>query len=300
MNCKNPYIKAPGGTDLEGFKNSKEVRTAITPHPCGQCMACRIAKSREWTIRMALEQTCHNDSIFLTLTYDDKYLPKDDHGVPILVKKDCVDFLKRLRYYKSPDLIRHFAVGEYGNETQRPHFHLCLFGISEIEKTPIAKSWRLGFFHSGELNKKSMRYATGYIQKNLRRAEEEELYGRPPEFMLSSRGTKQNQLGGLGRDAVRIIANNIKDLQYPVREIIRTFKLHGSYFPLGSYLTRKLADDLGIEEDTWNRETMKYQLKLLDENMKDGNYYQNIYKPSHQKALSIEARAKIFAKRRTL
>lgn len=300
MNCKNPYIAAPNGTDLKGFSNSKAVRTAITPHPCGQCMACRIAKAREWTVRMQLEQMDSSCSSFLTLTYDDDKLPLDDHGTPVLQKQDLIDFLKRLRYYKDPVKLRHFAVGEYGDKYQRPHYHLALFGLDQFEQTPVKKAWHHGFTHLIELNKDTIRYATGYILKNLKKTEEEGLYERPPEFMLSSRGTRNNQLGGLGRNAVRRIADNYKASGYPIKKIIRTFNLRGNKYPLGKYLTRKLADDLGINQSQWEKETACYQLELCEKHMKGGNYYQNILKPSYQKAINIEKKAEIFKQKRKL
>jgi len=65
-----------------------------------------------------LESLCHEDNAFITLTYDNENLPEN----ATLVPKDLKDFQKRLRYHANIDL-RFFSVGEYGEKTQRPHYH---------------------------------------------------------------------------------------------------------------------------------------------------------------------------------
>ena len=43
--------------------------------PCGKCLACRISKRREWSVRMLHELSSYDDAVFLTLTYADEFLP---------------------------------------------------------------------------------------------------------------------------------------------------------------------------------------------------------------------------------
>lgn len=43
--------------------------------PCGQCIGCRLDKSREWATRCALEMGLYEKNCFVTLTYDDDHLP---------------------------------------------------------------------------------------------------------------------------------------------------------------------------------------------------------------------------------
>ena len=45
--------------------------------PCGKCIACRIAKSREWSSRLLHELTYWDKAVFITLTYEDQFLPSD-------------------------------------------------------------------------------------------------------------------------------------------------------------------------------------------------------------------------------
>lgn len=129
---------------------------------CGQCRGCRIDHSREWAARMICEQQYHEQSWFLTLTYDDDHLdtiqtyyPDVDTGeaVPALTLNfdDLQDFIKRLRwhqdYYKpgSPKIV-YYACGEYGDETFRPHFHMIAYDLlldeSDLE---FYKKDKMGF-----------------------------------------------------------------------------------------------------------------------------------------------------------
>ena len=61
--------------------------------PCGKCLACRIARRQEWSMRVIHELSGYKDAVFLTLTYSDEFLP--DHGS--LVVADLQKFIKRLR-----------------------------------------------------------------------------------------------------------------------------------------------------------------------------------------------------------
>lgn len=64
-----------------------------------------------------LEAAQYEDNCFITLTYDDEHLPLGMSLVP----KDLQDFLKRFRSRIAPIKVRYYGVGEYGDQTQRPH-----------------------------------------------------------------------------------------------------------------------------------------------------------------------------------
>ena len=81
---------------------------------CGKCLACRIAKRREWAARMIHELACHDDAIFITLTYNDEH---NDNSVHL---RDFQLFLKRLRKSLGERRIRYFACGEYGETVRTP------------------------------------------------------------------------------------------------------------------------------------------------------------------------------------
>ena len=79
--------------------------------PCGQCVECRLANSRDWANRCMLEAQYYKDNYFLTLTYDPEHLPMNNRidlktgevldleETGTLVPKDLQDFLKRLRIH---------------------------------------------------------------------------------------------------------------------------------------------------------------------------------------------------------
>ena len=46
--------------------------------PCGQCIGCRLERSRQWAIRCVHEASLHKHNCFITLTYNDANLPPDN------------------------------------------------------------------------------------------------------------------------------------------------------------------------------------------------------------------------------
>lgn len=97
--------------------------------PCGQCIGCRLDKSRDWAVRCLHEASLYQDNCFITLTYDDAHL--DPLGS--LNKDDFVKFMKRLRFQYGPK-IRFFHCGEYGTLLNRPHHHACIFNFDFYDK----------------------------------------------------------------------------------------------------------------------------------------------------------------------
>ena len=84
--------------------------------PCGKCIASRIQKRNELTMRCLHELSYHDSSSFVTLTYNDDSLPDNSS----LRKRDLQLFFKRLRKAVLPVRIRYFACGEYGDNSHRP------------------------------------------------------------------------------------------------------------------------------------------------------------------------------------
>ena len=120
MQCVKP-IRIKGKQGTYSFKNFSDGMYV----PCGRCIACRIRKREEWTIRLLHELKYHADAVFVTLTYNDESLPINQKGYPTLRKKHLQDFFKRLRINLDRDYhhrkIKYFACGEYGDCTGRPH-----------------------------------------------------------------------------------------------------------------------------------------------------------------------------------
>lgn len=58
---------------------------------CGQCIGCRLDRSRSWAVRCVHEAQFHAASSFLTLTYRDRDLPSgnslDKTAFPTFIRK---------------------------------------------------------------------------------------------------------------------------------------------------------------------------------------------------------------------
>lgn len=174
MTCINPFkLKKPEGGVME--------------LPCGRCIACKIAKSREWASRIIHEMVYYNESVFVTLTYDQDHLPVNNS----ISKEDIQKFLKRLRKDIYPKKIRYFLCGEYGDQSQRPHYHLIIFGLGRNEKQLISENWGKGLIHCGTVTFQSARYVARYIEKKYDGKKEQEAYkdkGLVTPFCYQSKG----------------------------------------------------------------------------------------------------------------
>lgn len=163
--------------------------------PCGQCIDCRLEKSRQWSIRCMLESSFYDYNYFLTITYAPEYLPVSsfttvDSGeifsMPTLVKRDVQLFMKRLRStwkrkYNRDD-IRFFGSGEYSPIKERPHYHFILFNlpIYDLQYFGLSKSgqplwtspeidsiWSKGFVFIGKVEQDSCSYTAKYCLKKV-------------------------------------------------------------------------------------------------------------------------------------
>lgn len=137
--------------------------------PCGNCAFCAATRRSDWALRLHYEGKKHLGSKFVTLTYANNMMTWE-HGHPQLVKSDLQNFFKRLR--KLGFKFRYYAVGEYGSQTFRPHYHVILFG--DIPEVAIRKAWArckrstgsyyaIGHVHIGQVTSASVMYALGYI-----------------------------------------------------------------------------------------------------------------------------------------
>lgn len=166
--------------------------TDPVPIPCGSCVGCRLDRARDWTARLILEAEHWPYAYFVTLTYDEEHLPYEA-GKPVLVKKDVSSFLKRLRnFYKC----RFFACGEYGDLTQRPHYHVILFsgepltmcdrlGVNRWHSIEIAHCWKDGLHEVSVAEPGCFAYVAGYCAKKQK--SDLSQYAVPPFILMSRR-----------------------------------------------------------------------------------------------------------------
>jgi len=226
-------------------------------HGCGQCLPCRYNKRRVWTHRIMLEQSLWENNAFVTLTYSDEKLPVGGTLVPSHLSL----FLKRLRYAIAPERIRFFGVGEYGDQSERPHYHLALFNYRTCERGRtdhnaimrrggccnqcdlISREWGLGGVDVGLLEPSSAAYVCGYVAKKWTDKDDFRLNGRHPEF------ARMSKRPGLGAGVMDEVASTLLALpNFDSLVDVPTALSHGKRtLPLGNYLVRRLRTRVGRE-----------------------------------------------------
>lgn len=188
--------------------------------PCGHCYECRKRYASNWSFRLLQEAKSSSSAYFITYTYDTAHIHITKNGFMGLVKRDLQLYFKRLRkeHYKlsrGVQVLKYFAVGEYGGRTMRPHYHVILFNAdlscildavnaAHVREGRIkldggyqftTKSWSAGKITIGQVSGASVGYTLKYICKPskvpLHRNDD-----RLPEFALMSKGLGASYLTG--------------------------------------------------------------------------------------------------------
>lgn len=184
MTCYLPndawrILDAPEGVRKIWFTKPKSFDSRPIKLPCGQCIGCRLARSREWAVRCSHEAELREDNAFITLTYNDDALPSDRS----LNHRHWQLFLKRLRRAIEPHRIKFFMCGEYGSKKMRPHYHACIFGYDFPDKEKhqynrktgkwlytsdmLSNLWGKGFVTTGDVTFESAAYVARYVTKKM-------------------------------------------------------------------------------------------------------------------------------------
>ena len=237
------------------------------PLPCGRCTACRVNVMRMWLGRLLLERQ-FNESVFVSFTYDEKYVPRLSDGRTTLEPADFTNLLKRIRKRSGPGF-RYFGVGEYGSTTERAHFHLLAFA-------PLGSYWPYydgfwqdvwtvdgesrGFTALSPADVPRLRYCLGYTIKKLTNRKDARLEGRHPEF---SRQSRRPPLGAKGIQGILdTMYSRAGSVQIATeRDVPTMYRLDGKIYPIGRYWRNWLRKQYGIEKppqedwtkpDDWN------------------------------------------------
>ncbi|AXH78089.1 MAG: replication initiator protein [Microviridae sp.] len=183
----------------KGISNPKTGKSMAVR--CGKCPSCQKFTASQWNIRLIEQEKCTKNNYFITLTLTDDNITWGFDS-PTLSKRDIQLFLKLLRKRISPQKVKYFAVGEYGETTKRPHYHLLIFdtGIDspKVLQNVIYTSWidkndeSKGFCHVGDVTPDSIRYVSGYMEKDQNGEILSEKVQR--EFRLMSKGIGENYL----------------------------------------------------------------------------------------------------------
>lgn len=167
MACVTPYY-------VDNPKSFVPGQHSKLPVPCGRCLDCLSLKANQWAFRIQKEADISASCYFVTLTYDTFHVPISDLGLMTLDKSDFQKFMKRFRKRHVPTVssspvaplpIRYYAVGEYGTQSMRPHYHAIIFNC---DPDLIPDAWTLGGIDVGTVTAGSINYVVKYLHKNTR------------------------------------------------------------------------------------------------------------------------------------
>lgn len=205
-----------------------------------------------------LESALHESSVFSTLTYDEEHLPAD-RSVSVKAGQDFIRSLRKRTGFP----LRYFLVGEYGDRTERPHYHAALFGLPACSGdvhvrhtvdcrcescSVVASAWDRGGTSLGELNLSTAQYIAGYTTKKMTKADDVRLDGRAPEF---ARMSLRPGIGAWAMDAAAaVLSDSVGAAAIGRLGDVPNELQHGlKKMPLGRYLKGKLREALGVEFD---------------------------------------------------
>lgn len=183
MSCFNPVTAwqpdEGGQLVFNEIKNAREIKV-----PCNNCIGCRIQRSGDWMMRIVHEAQKYKENCFITLTYDSDKIPGthpcNTHGT--FYKKDFTNFMKYLRKSIYPKKVKFYMVGEYGDATNRPHYHAVIFnhnfndryfiGTSDsghdlFSSHTLEKLWNKGFVQVADVTPDLAAYIARYVLKKV-------------------------------------------------------------------------------------------------------------------------------------
>lgn len=305
MPCYHPVSawQTDGGEVV--FVERGKIRRELTL-PCGNCVGCRVERSRQWAVRCMHESQMHDSNLMLNLTYSDEYVPGDYS----LKYSHFQLFMKRLRKWhyakhlrngltrKEYKPLRFYMCGEYGELYSRPHYHAIIFGLALDDLVYHSKSqagsdmyvsetltniWSLGHVTVGAVTYESAAYIARYCVKAVTDPgyewildpETGELYERPREF------TRMSLKPGIGAKWYEIYKSEV----YPHDRVI----MNGIEMKPPRYYDRLLALEESFAAEELEYERYKMRMKLPNDSTVD-----------RLKAREICAKAKLKLKKRSL
>lgn len=247
------------------FVSQATVDGSLMTLPCGQCIGCRLERSRQWAIRCLDEAQMYKDNSFLTLTMSQDSVKKFGRSLDVSLFQK---FMKRVRKEVAPLRIRFFHCGEY-TQAFNPHYHALMFGLGFSDRKYWCKSksgenvyvsemlgrlWPHGYSYIGDVTFKSAAYVARYALKKIGDWKDlERLVMKDtgevlnPEYVTMSRGGRGG-LGGIGRPWYE----KFKDDVYPIgNRVVRGHDMRPPRFYDALYA---VEDPLGFEDLQFRRE----------------------------------------------
>lgn len=282
--------------------------------PCGKCIACRVNYSRDWAVRCVCEARDHKENYFVTLTYDDEHI-KDKEGnvgaenlvyFPTTDMDEVTAFVKRLRadqQYRHEcdkdfwiDEIKFLAATEYGDQSQRPHAHIALFGVHhpvQLDNKPALKYWKTtdqgfilyksSYFEKlwrngncivGEISAASAQYIAKYSVKRTDQLHDwcDQVNVEYPKIRMSRRpGIGKNYFE---RNKIKLLKNGsmwIDGKQFPLPE---------SWLSVGENNEETIAEAMSDALETLDAKLAEYeQRKVQTDKSREEEIRENIRRP---------------------
>jgi len=183
------------------------------------------------------------NAFFITLTYNERNIPRTKDGYTYVSKQDAQKFVKRLRHRMGmPKDFKYYLASEYGPTTMRPHYHAILFNLTTDDEMKarklIARSWSitdkskninsLGFIQVEKVNENRIAYVTGYCMDK-----DKNVHSNKKVFSIMSKGLGKAYLDS----AERVSWHKDKPLEnmyYPIE--------NGKKLALPRYYKEKIND----------------------------------------------------------
>lgn len=224
--------------------------------PCGHCLGCKFDKAKDWATRVYCESLYHDKSCFVTLTYDDLHLPKNQ----AINKKNLIAFIKDLR--NRCEKVRYFGCGEKGESSGRIHAHIILFGYSPSDlefysrgsngdalyiSQELSSIWKKGHVIIGDVSYHSAGYVARYTTKKI---------GDDDSFLICSNRP------GIGYEYCFDHADDIMETGYVYGDFGDDYKA-----PIPRYFEKLLKD---IYPDKWDKivKSRLDRVKIVEDNKK--------------------------------
>lgn len=201
--------------NVQYYDNIYDVRTGkLYPVPCHYCEGCRIDRRVMWENRIASEYVRYRCA-FVTFTFDEYHLKwNKGSALPTLCANDFSKFLDSFRHkIRSLPVFPEFctkdykvvAVGEYGSDRYRPHYHALFLGLDWLYFRPyFEKYWRNGIVDVGPIYSGGIRYILKYMEKQQ--------FGEYAHIAFTDKGIEIPKMffsPGIGKDFFISQVNNI-------------------------------------------------------------------------------------------
>lgn len=235
-----------------------------------------------------------------------------------MVPRDAQLWLKRLRFKLAPEKVRFFLVGEYGDESWRPHYHAILFGINPYVaggldggSGVVQRTWvddrgqSIGHSYVGTCTPESMEYVAGYCTKKMTWKGDPRLNGKYPEF------SRMSLRPGIGASSMCDFSESLKSspsfaAALSGGDVPFAYGRGTKSVPLGRYLRRRLRLELGYAADAPVEVQERYAKEMLRLLRKNGygkagsskNAQKIMVDLNAQKLRNVEARHEVYGSKR--